>query len=149
MLFSYSEKVPYKKLWVGYPYSYLFILFNFRKNENNTCYFSEQNFMGSKSFLASTRYLSDGKWFYLNESWGSFLFHAMRKELTMVQLPFSMLQFKISEKEVLLTNENNPFLKISMFLKYGRICFARNNVNFNSILNLKAQMEKKILSFTF
>lgn len=73
----------------------------------------------------------------------------MRKELTMVQLPFSMLQFKISEKEVLLTNENNPFLKISMFLKYGRICFARNNVNFNSILNLKAQMEKKILSFTF
>jgi len=36
----------------------------------------------------------------------------MRKELTMVQLPFSMLQFKISEKEVLLTNENNQFLKI-------------------------------------
>jgi len=39
----------------------------------------------------------------------------MRKELTMVQLPFSMLQFKISEKEVLLTNENNPFLKIFHF----------------------------------
>jgi len=35
-----------------------------------------------------------------------------------------------------------------MFLKYGSICFARNNVNFNSILDLKAQMEKKILSFT-
>ena len=67
--------------------------------------------MGSKSFLSSTRNLSNGKWFYLNESWGSFLFHAMRKELTMVQLPFSMLQFKISEKEVLLTNENNQFLE--------------------------------------
>jgi len=72
------------------------------------------------------------------------LFHAMRKELTMAQLPFSMLQFKISEKEVLLTNENNQFLKIFHVAEIRSICFARNNVNFNSILNLIAQMEKKI-----
>ena len=59
---------------------FIFVHTFFRKNKNNTCYFSEQNFMGSKSFLSSTRNLSNGKWFYLNESWGSFLFHAMRKD---------------------------------------------------------------------